>query len=108
VYEHYRRLIELRHADPLITDGDFELLLPDHPAIWAFLRRGQDANGHHGELLVAANFSADVTAAVLPLDAEWADATIVLTNLTDNGPLQPLPDLKLRPWESIVWRRTRT
>jgi len=108
VYEHYRRLIELRHADPLITDGGFELLLPDHPAIWAFLRRGQDSDGRHGELLVAANFSADVTAAVLPLDADWADATIVLTSLTDNGPLQPPPDLKLRPWESIVWRRTRT
>jgi oligo-1,6-glucosidase len=105
VYEHYRRLIELRHADPLITDGGFELLLPDHPAIWAFLRRGQDADGRHGELLVAANFSADVTAAVLPLDAEWADATVVLTNLTDGGPLQPPPDLKLRPWESVVWRR---
>ena len=62
VFEHYRRLIELRHADPVVTDGDFELLLPDHPAIWAFLRRGPDT-----ELLVAANFSADVTGAALPL-----------------------------------------
>ena len=31
VFEHYRRLIALRHADPVVTDGDFELLLPDHP-----------------------------------------------------------------------------
>ena len=52
VFEHYRRLIALRHADPVVTDGDFELLLPDHPSIWAFTRRGSDA-----ELLVAANFS---------------------------------------------------
>jgi oligo-1,6-glucosidase len=100
VFEHYRKLIELRHADPVITDGVFELLLPDHPAIWAFLRRGRDA-----ELLVAANFSADVTAAVLPLDADWADATVVLSNLPDQDPLQPPPDLKLRPWESVIWRR---
>ena len=57
VFEHYRRLIALRHADPVVTDGDFELLLPDHPSIWAFIRRGSDA-----ELLVAANFSADVVA----------------------------------------------
>ena len=55
VFEHYRRLIALRHADPVVTDGDFELLLPDHPTVWAFLRRTADA-----ELLVAANFSADV------------------------------------------------
>ena len=102
VFEHYRRLIELRHTDPVITDGDFELLLPDHPAIWAFLRRGPDT-----ELLVAANFSADVTAAALPLDPGWADAAVVLTNLPDQDPLEAPPDLKLRAWESVVWRRTK-
>jgi oligo-1,6-glucosidase len=102
VFEHYRRLIELRHTDPVITNGDFELLLPDHPAIWAFLRRGPDT-----ELLVAANFSADMTAAALPLDPEWADAAVVLTNLPDQDPLESPPDLKLRPWESVIWRRTR-
>ena len=26
-------------GDPVVTDGDFELLLPEHPAVWAFLRR---------------------------------------------------------------------
>ena len=102
VYEHYRKLIELRHTDPVVTDGDFELLLPDHPAIWAFLRHGPDT-----ELLVAANFSADVVGAALPLDSEWADAAVVLTNLPDQEPLQPPPDLKLRPWESVIWRRSR-
>jgi oligo-1,6-glucosidase len=102
VFEHYRKLIELRHTDPVIIDGEFELLLPDHPAIWTFLRRGRDA-----ELLVAANFSADVTAAALPLDPGWADATVVLSNLPDQDPLQSPPDLKLRPWESVIWRRPR-
>ena len=76
--------------------------LPDHPAIWAFLRRGPDT-----ELLVAANFSADVTGALLPLGPEWADAAVVLTNLPDQDPLQPPPGLKLRPWESVIWRRTK-
>ena len=102
VFEHYQRLIELRHADPVVTDGDFEPLLPDHPAIWAFLRHGPDT-----ELLVAANFSADVTGAALPLPGEWADAAVVLTNLPGQEPLLAPPDLKLRPWESIIWRRTR-
>jgi oligo-1,6-glucosidase len=104
VFEHYRKLIELRHNDPVVIDGVFELLLPDHPAIWAFLRRGHDA-----ELLVAANFSADVVSAALPLEADWAGAAVVLTNLAESepNPLQPPPDLKLRPWESVIWRRTR-
>jgi oligo-1,6-glucosidase len=98
VFAHYRRLIALRHEDPVVTEGAFELLLPDHPAIWAFLRRGPDA-----ELLVAANFSADVVAVTLPADPDWAAASVVLTS--GGTPLQPPPDLKLRPWESIVWRR---
>jgi len=101
VLAHYRRLIALRHADPVVTDGDFELLLPDHPTVWAFLRRTPAA-----ELLVAANFSADVTGVRLPLD-DWAGASVVLTSHSGD-PLQPPPDLKLRPWESAVWRRDRS
>ena len=102
VFEHYRQLIELRHTDPVVTDGAFELLLPDHPAIWAFLRRGRGA-----ELLVAANFSAEVVSAALPLDGSWADAAVVLSSLTGQAPLAPPPGLRLRPWESVIWRRVR-
>ena len=100
VYEHYRQLIALRHTDPVVTEGDFELLLPDHPAIWAFLRRTG-----HAELLVAANFSSEeVVGMPLPLDSGWAAARVVLANLS-GAQLSPLPDLRLRPWESIIWRR---
>jgi oligo-1,6-glucosidase len=102
VFEHYRQLIALRHADPVVAEGDFELLLPEHPAVWAFLRRGRDA-----ELLVAANFSAEVVNAVLPIEGNWADAAVVLSSLPEQAPLASLPDLKLRPWESVVWRRSR-
>ena len=102
VFEHYRRLIGLRHTDPVVTDGDFELLLADHPVIWAFLRRGRDA-----ELLVAANFSADVVGAVLPLESHWSDAAVALSSLSEQSPPQPPPELKLRAWESVIWRRTR-
>jgi oligo-1,6-glucosidase len=99
VFEYYRQLIALRHTDPVVIDGDFELLLPEHPAIWAFVRRSSGA-----ELLVAANFSAGRHATRLPLDPGWAAAGTVLTNLPD-GPLALLPELELRPWESVVWRR---
>ncbi len=103
VFEHYRRLIALRHSDPVVTDGDFELLLEDHPSVWAFLRRGPAA-----ELLVAANFSSDAVSVGLPVDTDWAGASVVLTNLGGDAPLQPPPEAKLRPWESVVWRRARS
>ena len=99
MFAHHRRLIDLRHADPVVTDGDFALLLPEHPAVWAFLRRGTDA-----ELLVAANLSGAEVAVDLPLDGDWSAAEVVIANLPDPG----RPDgLVLRPWESVVWRRHR-
>jgi oligo-1,6-glucosidase len=101
VFEHYRQLIDLRHTDPVVTDGEFALLLAEHPAIWAFRRRGGDA-----ELLVAANFSADPVSAVLPLDAAWAGAAVVLSSHPGRSPV-PLPELALAPWESVIWRRRR-
>jgi hypothetical protein len=75
--------------------------MAEHPVIWAFARRGRDA-----ELLVAANFSADAVSAVLPLEAGWADAAVVLTSHPNRLPQQP-PDLALEPWESVIWRRAR-
>jgi oligo-1,6-glucosidase len=103
VFEHYRQLIALRHTDPVVTDGEFELLLPEHPAIWAFLRRGRDA-----ELLVAANFSAEPVTAVLPVAGDWAGAEVVLGSHRDRSASSssPLPELALAPWESVIWRRS--
>jgi oligo-1,6-glucosidase len=97
VFAHHRRLIDLRHTEPVLTDGDFALLLPEHPTVWAFVRRGAGA-----ELLVAANFSGDDVAVGLPIDGDWSAAEVVLANLPEpGGPAE----LVLRPWESVVWRR---
>jgi oligo-1,6-glucosidase len=37
-FHHVRRLIELRHELPVVVEGRFELLLPDHEQIWALTR----------------------------------------------------------------------
>jgi oligo-1,6-glucosidase len=74
----------------VITDGDFELFLPDRPAIWAF----PPVNGA-AELLVAVNFSADPADVELPLDADWDGRLIVL--VSGDIAFQPLPGLELRP-----------
>jgi oligo-1,6-glucosidase len=99
VLEHHRRLIALRHADPIVSEGGFKLLVPEHPAVWAFLRPGADAC-----LLVAANWSSAGVEVALPLGPHWAGAGVVLTNLDGPSP-ELVPTLRLRPWESIVWRQ---
>jgi oligo-1,6-glucosidase len=98
VFAHHRRLIDLRHTDPVVTDGSFELLVPEHEQVWAFVRRTPDA-----ELLVAANFGADPIEITLPVDEAWRTAEVVLANLPDADPA--LPTITLRPWESVVLRR---
>ena len=38
VFAHYRRLVELRHTEPVVAHGDFTMLLPDHEQVYAFTR----------------------------------------------------------------------
>jgi oligo-1,6-glucosidase len=98
VFHHYRRVIELRHTEPAIAEGDFTMLAPDHHTLYAFTR------SHEGtELLVLANFSGDD----LDLDgtvedlARWSDSSLLLGNLGE----PTSPTAPLRPWEARLLRR---
>ncbi|HEY5516402.1 MAG TPA: alpha-glucosidase [Pengzhenrongella sp.] len=112
VYEHYRSLIALRHAEPAVVDGDFTMLLPEHPAVFAYLRSLKGT-----ALLVAANLSGDpqtVEIADAPGDAvAWSGADVVLTNQLGDDTVSREPvwlaagRLALRPWEAVVLRRQR-
>ena len=92
VLSHYRRLIALRHDEPVLAHGDFTLLLPEDERIWAFTRCHQDV-----ELLVLGNLSRDVVDVPLP---DWAGSELVLSNV------EPATDLVLQPWESRILRRS--
>jgi oligo-1,6-glucosidase len=91
VLNHYRALIALRHHEPVVVDGDFTMLLPDHPSVYAFERRlGNEC------LAVYANLSGEPVADVLP--ESLLDAELLLCNL-------PWPTTTtLRPWEARVCR----
>jgi len=93
VWQHYRKLISLRHDEALVTDGEFSLLLPDHPALWAFTRSGAE-----GTLLVLANWSTEPVA--LPVDElpELTGAQLLLGTHDDQT------DSALQPWESRILR----
>ena len=94
VFHHYRRLIELRHDDPVVVDGRFALLLPDDPQVWAFTRTlGDDT------LLVLANCSSS-PATIEPGSVPPLEGSEVL--LPTHGSSY---SLTLQPWESRVHRR---
>jgi oligo-1,6-glucosidase len=95
VLEHYRRLIRLRHEEPAVAYGDFAMVVPDDPKLYAFTRSYEGV-----DLLVVANFSKD--GAVIPgtVADDWVDAELVLCNLDGER-----DGLRMEPWESRIYRR---
>jgi oligo-1,6-glucosidase len=92
VFHHYRRLIELRHTEPVVAHGDFTMLLPDDERVYAFTRRlGDD------ELLVLGNFSGEDA----PVALDDPGGELVLGNYGEPGEVGTL-----RPWEARILRRT--
>ena len=96
VLAFYRRLVALRHEDPLVTTGSFEMLAPEHDRLFAFERADGD-----DRMLVLANMGGGTLAVADLVDlAAWADSTPVLGNLDAVDLGEPL-----RPWEVRVLRR---
>jgi len=100
VFHHHRRLVELRHTEPVVVHGDFTHLPPDDEHVQAY-RRSLDGR----ELLVVANLSGrDRVPADVPDAAEWAASELVLGNA---GEPQRHDAIVLGPWEARVYRRAR-
>jgi oligo-1,6-glucosidase len=94
VFAFYQRLIELRHTDPVVALGAFELIEPDHEQLYAFTRILDGVT-----LLVLAN----VSDAPLTVQGEWlpddiSGATLLLGNYPGDG------SAALRPWEARLYR----
>jgi trehalose-6-phosphate hydrolase len=102
VFYHYQKLIQLRKTYDIITDGTFELILKDHPDIFAYFRHGDNE-----KLLVVNNFYGKETVFELPNDYDVSDyqAEILLSNYKDSS--LDFKRVNLRPYESIIYRLTK-
>ncbi len=97
VFHHYRRLIALRRAHPVIVDGRTALLLPEHRQLYAYTRTlGRQV------LLVVCNFSADTPHFAWPQALRQGSCRLLIANL-------PVPDtaahsgFDLRPFEARAY-----
>ena len=101
IFEFYRRLITLRHESSVVSLGDFEMLEPEHPTLYAFTRTlGEET------LLVVGNFSAVSLELPPAIAGELVIGNLVIGNLVI-GNYGEVPDIAgaLRPWEVRVVRR---
>ena len=103
ILHYYRHLIQLRHEEQVIVDGDFTLLLPDYPIIHAFTRRSAKV-----ELLVLGNFSSRTVTIPIPV-SEWKTSAMLISNYPESTDMNSgSPKLQLRPWETRVYKRILT
>ncbi len=98
VFHYYRKLIQLRKADPVIVYGKYDLLLPEHPQIYVYARTLGDER-----LLVICNFSKETPVFELPDAASFTDKELVISNY-DVDPAEGIGRLTLRPYEARVYR----
>jgi oligo-1,6-glucosidase len=98
VLHYYRQLIRLRRENPIMVYGAYDLILADHPQIYAFTRTlGDD------RLLVILNFSGDAPIFVLPdLLASYDKQPLIGNYQVD--PAEKIDRLTLRPYEARVYR----
>jgi oligo-1,6-glucosidase len=98
IFHYYRKLIELRKANPVMVYGSYELILPEHEQIYAFTRTLETDC-----LLVILNFSQQTVTFNLPDDFEYSRASLLIGNYPAD-PADDLRSLNLQPYEARVYR----
>ncbi|RSL30710.1 alpha,alpha-phosphotrehalase [Salibacterium salarium] len=99
IFYHYKKLIELRKTYDIITIGDYELLLEEHPQLFCYVR-----NREKEHILVINNFYKQETIFSLPAShAFLADkqANRLLSNYKDTA--NSIEEIQLRPYESVAY-----
>ncbi|UOQ84758.1 alpha,alpha-phosphotrehalase [Gracilibacillus salinarum] len=98
IFYHYQQLIALRKEYQVITDGTYQLLLPDHLAIFAYVRENEEE-----WMLVVNNFYDKRVVFTLPEDIDGFDGSgeVILTNYTMED--RAVDQRELLPYESFVY-----
>ncbi|WP_070968572.1 alpha,alpha-phosphotrehalase [Vibrio sonorensis] len=95
VFYFYKKLIELRKEIPVITDGQYQDLLPQDKAIFAYQRTNAKQT-----LICLNNYYGEEAECVLPTDIDLSDARVILGNYEHS--IGVARHQILRPYETKV------
>ena len=98
VFYYYQQLIRLRHEQPVIVYGRYDLILDDHEEIYAFTRTLDD-----DRLLVILNFREATPVFTLPADIQFTQSELFISNYEVDA-AEDIHSLTLRPFEARVYR----
>ena len=95
IFNHYKKLIDIRKNNDTIIYGDYKLLCEDDENIFAYVR---ELNGD--KILVVCNFyDKDVE---FKFEGEFNYSKVLLSNYNDSSKM--IEKLKLRPYEAVMYR----
>lgn len=96
IFYYYKKLIELRHTEPLLTKGDYQLILPEDEKIFAYLRTTEEE-----QWLVAANLSEEeISAEALKACVQTGGTCEIKISNYERAGL----DEALRPYEAFMMK----
>ena len=93
VLNHFRAMTELRKQNPILVYGSYELLMPEHPTVYAYTRTMDDTR-----LLVLLNFSKENSE--IQLDEQWSNHSILINNYSDLDFIDN--SIKLKPYQAVI------
>ncbi|GAM54593.1 trehalose-6-phosphate hydrolase [Vibrio ishigakensis] len=96
VFYFYKRLIELRKQVAVITEGDYQDLLPEHKQIFMYQRKSANQT-----LICVNNYYGTEASWELPDDFDVSKATLLLSNYSEQG--EATKTQALRPYETRIW-----
>ena len=97
IFGYYQKLVQLRGEESLLVQGQYELLLPDDPEIFVFLRRGEQAS-----LLTVCNFYGGRPHFNWPQGINMDSMQLLLSNMPD-APINQT-GFVLNPYEARVYK----
>jgi oligo-1,6-glucosidase len=96
VLNHFRKMVQLRKSNPVLVHGAYELLLPEHPAIYAYTRTLDKA-----KVVVALNFSTEKQAFWLP--GSRLPAKLLINNYPYTETTKENDEIILLPYQAVVF-----
>ncbi|CAH6801801.1 trehalose-6-phosphate hydrolase [Vibrio chagasii] len=97
VFYFYKSLIELRKQVPVITDGSYQDLLPEHPSVFAYSRESEEQT-----LLCINNYYGEGSECTLPERFDMTNAKCLLSNYQETDGSVTSHHQVLRPYETRI------
>ncbi|MBC2579504.1 alpha-glucosidase [Clostridium sp. DJ247] len=96
IFNYYKKLIKIRKENSVVVYGNYDLILEEHPHIYAYTRTGDNE-----KLLVICNFTENNTIFQLPNNVVYNTKKLLISNY--NVDSDDLEKLELKPYEARVY-----